>query len=209
MYDTLALVRSYVEKDQAIPNGLELILCLGMRGTGKQDVFEGLWRKSMITSDTSLKTRILGNLGCTDDEEALYDLLESTLGSGSSNVNYTLSTRQAVFKGSLQSKVVVPVFIKFMKKNTAFAISYFRYTLAQLFTMVAETVKTREDQFLLIDYMATVENLSGGDFKTISAIMSNSLNKQRESQYANQLSLMNEIFPLDPNSRETTAVRLS
>jgi len=205
--DTQKLINNYSNFSQPIPKGLESILCHGVRGTGKLDSFVALWRVSQVTADTQWKITLLNALGCTDDEVALHDLLESTLGSGSGSVNYTLSTRQAVFTGSLQSTVVVPAFVRFMNKYSAMAVSYFRQTMTELITRVANTVRTREDQLILIDYMATANGLSGDDFKTISSIMSNTLTQQQQPQYARQIQLMGQIFPLDPNDEDTTIVR--
>ncbi|KAL7036535.1 hypothetical protein ACKWTF_008841 [Chironomus riparius] len=202
--DTLRLVNNYANFSQPIPKGLESILCHGMRGPNAFETFVALWRRSQLTADASWKTTLLNSLGCTNDETLLFDYLESTLGSGSGNVNYTLSTRQAVFTGSLQSKVIVPVFVKFMTKNSATAVSTFRYSLAQMITMVANTVRTRNDQLLLIDYMATANGLSGDDFKSILFLMTNALTQQQQPQYARQIQLMGVIFPSDPNDEETT-----
>ena len=195
--DTLILINNYSNFSQPIPKGLETILCHGVRGTGKLDSFVALWRVTQVTADAQWKITLLNALGCTDDEVALHDLLESTLGSGSGNVNYTLSTRQAVFTGSLQSTVIVPVFVRFMNKYSAMAVPYFRQTMTELITRVANTVRTREDQLLLLDYIATIETLSGNDFKTISSIMSTALSQQQQPQYARQIKLMEQIFPLE------------
>lgn len=205
--DTLRLVSNYANFSQPIPKGLESILCHGMRGPNSFDTFVALWRISQLTADASLKTTLLNSLGCTNHETLLLDYLESALGSGSGNVNYTIANRQSVFAASLQSKVIVPVFVKFMTKNSASAVSMFRYTLSELITRVANTVRTRDDQFLLIDYMATANGLSGDDFKAISLIMSNAISQQQQAQYSRQIQLMAQIFPLDPNDEDTTIVR--
>ncbi|KAG5680753.1 hypothetical protein PVAND_010240 [Polypedilum vanderplanki] len=204
--DTLTLVQRYAQNDQKIPAGLESILCHGLRGTGKANIFVDIWRISQVTADATWKTTLLNALGCTDDSSLLFDYLESSLGSGTGSVNYTAANRQTVFTSSLQSKVAIPVFIQFMQKNNASALSNYRYTWPQILTTVANSIKTRDDQILFNDYIATVPALSGDEYKSISLITANALSQQRLSQYARQIEILSNIFPLDPRLNETTTV---
>jgi hypothetical protein len=202
--DTLTLVQRYVSNDQTIPAGLENILCLGLRGTGKLSTFVDVWQISQNTADATWKTTLLNALGCTDDADLLFDYLESSLGSGTGSVNYTTANRQTVFSSSLQSKVAIPVFIKFMQKANATVLSTYRYTWSQILTTVANTIKTRDDQILFSDYIATVDALGGDDYKAISVITANTMSQQNLPHYARQLEVIADIFSLDPRTEVRT-----
>lgn len=157
-----------------------------------------VWMISQMTSDASWKTTLLNALGCTGDEELLFDYLESSLGSGSGSVNYTAANRQTVFTSSLQSKVAIPVFIKFMQKNNGSALQYYRYTWAQILTTVANTIKTNDDKILFTDYIATIDELSSDDYRRISLIVIETLNRQKLPEYARQIQIMSIIFSQEP-----------
>jgi hypothetical protein len=78
--------------------------------------------------------------------------------------------------------------------------------MTELITRVANTVRTSDDLLTLMNYMSTVDDLPGEDFKAILAKMSSTLAQQQQPQYARQIQLMSQIFPLDPNDQETTIV---
>lgn len=195
LQDTYNLVHLYALHDQKIPVGLEsLILCNGFRGPGKENELVAVWRKMSLASDTTLKSTLISGMGCSDNEEFLKDYLESSIGSASSQVNYTTAQRREVFNSVLRSHSGLPVVITFLKKHEATIIQYYGWTLYTTLSTVAGTIKNREDQALFSDYLATVSGLTGDQYRSISQMTYNNLALQTTFLYANQMQMIRAVL---------------
>lgn len=195
--DTFRLVIELIDRDQKIPNGLESIVCHGMRGDSKLNEFVRLWQKMQATTDANYKTTLINGLGCTGNATLLFEYLETSLGSGQ-NVVYTTVQRQAVFSAALQSKSAIPAMIKFLQKFWREAVSTYRFTLSQIVTTIGSSIKTSEDRELFLDFLRDFEPLSSDDYRAVDRIIANNMNQQKLAKYADQIQLMSQIFPWVP-----------
>lgn len=194
LQDAFTLVFMLANFDQKIPNGLERAYCAGFRGDGKQDEFTKVWRKMQNTTDATFKTVLINALGCTDNPTLIVDFLHSSLGDGNS-VSYTQAQRRAVFTSTLQSHTGLPVVTGFIKEFSTYMISRYGWTLQQILTQVANTIKTEKDQLFFINFMLSLENLTGDAFRTVSQITYDNLAKQKLPQNAAQMYTLMQINP--------------
>jgi hypothetical protein len=184
----------YANYDQKVPNGLERIYCAGFRGDGKQDEFVKVWRKMQAQTDATFKLTLINGLGCTDNPTLLYDFLQSSLGDGNS-VNYNQAQRRAVFTSSLQSHTGLPTITKFIKEFSSTITSRYGWTLQQVLTEVANTIKTEQDQIFFINFLLSLENLSGDALRAVSQITYDNLAKQKLPQNVAQMQSLMAINP--------------
>jgi len=191
--DTFQLVRKYANDDIKIPRGLESMYCHGFRGIDKQDEFVKVWKKMQMTADTTFKTTLIIGLGCTDDKDAIRDFLESTLGSGASQVNYTQTERRAVFNAVLKSYSSLPVVVEFLDKFELDIISRYGWTLQTILNNVATTIRTKDDQIIFTDYLLTLQHLSIDVLASLLKTMSNNMNQQTTFANARQMEIIKTI----------------
>lgn len=180
--------------DQKIPNGLELAYCAGFRGDGKEDEFVKVWTKMQATTDADFKTVLINGLGCTDNPKLITDFLHSSLGDGNS-VNYNQAQRRAVFTSTLQSHTGLPVITEFIKNYSTLMVSRYGWTLQQILTQVANTIKTEQDQIFFINFMLSLDNLSGDAFRAVSQITYENIARQKLPQNAAQMEALMLINP--------------
>lgn len=194
LQDAFSLVYLYANFDQKVPNGLEIIYCAGFRGNGKQDEFVKVWKKMQAEADATFKTVLINALGCTDNPTLITDFLHSSLGDGNS-VSYTQPQRRAVFTSTLQSHTGLPVITDFIKQFSSTMISRYGWTLQQILTQVANTIKNEQDQLFFINFMLSLENLSGDAFRAVSQVTYDNLEKQKLPQNAAQMYALMQINP--------------
>lgn len=194
LQDAFTLVFMYANYDQKVPNGLERIYCAGFRGDGKQDEFSKVWNKMQATTDANFKNTLISALGCTDNPVLLNDYLETSLGDGNS-VSYTTVQRRAVFTSTLQSHTGLPTITAFIEKFSSTMISRYGWTLQQILTEVAYTIKTEKDQIFFINFMLSLKNLSGDALRAVSQITYDNLEKQKLPQNAAQMATLMALNP--------------
>jgi ERAP1-like C-terminal domain len=189
--DTLALVKRYVNNGQRIPNGLESILCHGMRTSGENE-FVNLWHEMQMTSDTTFKRTLIEALGCNSHEELLFDYLESTLGSGNS-VNYTQVERGYVFSAVLRSFNGLRAITQFITKSEASIISSYGWTLQTILTNVANSIKSRDDQYFFVQYLGSLDHVSGDVIKAVLQATARNFTPQDLPQNTRQIEIIQRI----------------
>lgn len=194
LQDAFSLVYIFANTDQKVPNGLELLYCAGFRGNGKQDEFVKVWNKMQNTADVTFKNTLINALGCTDNPVLLTDFLHSSLGQGNS-VNYTTAQRQAVFRSTLQSHTGLSTITDFIKLYSTNMMSSYGWSLQQILTEVANTIKTRDDQSFFIGFLLSLDNLSSDAFRALSTITYDNLARQDLPQNAAQMSALRSLNP--------------
>lgn len=185
----------YANFDQKVPNGLELIYCAGFRGVGKEDEFVKVWRKMQSTTDTTFKNTLINALGCTDNPTSITDYLHSSLGDGNS-VSYTQAQRRAVFTSTLQSHTGLPVVLDFINKFSTEMRSRYAWSMQQILTPVAQTIKTESNQLLFLDFMLGLgDRLTGDSFRDLSRIVSENMARQKLPQNVAQMNALKALNP--------------
>jgi ERAP1-like C-terminal domain/Peptidase M1 N-terminal domain len=192
--DTYELLRFYVHENRKLPPGLEsTILCHGLRGHGKDEIFIALWQKMQLTADTAEKLMLINALGCTENPEMLMTYLETSLGSGQ-NVNYTSAQKWSVFTSTLSSQTGMPVILEFLNvAQNEVANSYGR-SMTNILTTVANYVKTNEDQFAFNNLLLKINSLSGDALRSISGTVSSNLNLQQSATNVNHMKQIQRVL---------------
>lgn len=194
--DAHTLVKVYANTDRKIPNGLELYYCHGFRGDGKVPEFVSVWNKmSLMPNTNSMKATLISALGCTDNPTLQWSYLDTTLGSGPNNVNYTLQQRRDVFGAVVANSLTsLPVVIDFISQKEAEILSSQGRTLEQLLTVVANSIKNVDDQILFQSFMLTRTSLSSDAFLRLFTIMGNNLAAQNQPRYATSYKEMERVI---------------
>lgn len=146
-----------------------------------------------MTADSARKAIYISALGCTDDQDALRDYLESSLGSGASQVNYTQAERRAVFNAVLRSHSAMPVVIEFLEKFELDIISRYGWSLQTILNTVANTIRNEEDQLLFTNYLMNLERLSTDILSAVLKTISNNMNQQKAFTNARQMEIIKTI----------------
>ena len=145
------------------------------------------------TADATFKTTLIDALGCSDDPIALKSYLDSSIGDGNS-VNYTTAQRIAVFNSVLNSYSGLPATIEFLKREQNAAVSYYRTTLMNLLTNMANTIRNEEDQMLFLSFLMTRSELTGDNFLSLARIITNNLDRQKSAQYLQHMNQIERIL---------------
>jgi hypothetical protein len=184
----------FANYEQKVPNGLESIYCAGFRGDGKQDEFTKTWFKMQVTADVNFKNTLINALGCTDNPKLIVDYLHTSLGSGNS-VNYTQAQRRAVFTSTLQSLTGLPTITDFIKEYYTYMQNSYGWSLQTILTQVANTIKTEQDQLFFMDFMLSMESLSGDAFRALTKITSDNIARQKLPQNVAQMHALKALHP--------------
>jgi hypothetical protein len=201
--DAHTLVKTYAENGPIIPKGLERVYCSGMR-SASQATLVSIWQKMQAETDQSFKSTLISALGCARDKKFLFDYMESSLGDGNS-VSYTLDERRAVFNSVTQSQVGLEAMTEFLAIHQGNARSRYSYTMLQLYTVVANSIRSRDDQWQFQSFMLSRNELTGNDFQSLSKIINNNLQRQESVVIKQQLEIMARTYPRDGNTTEVRA----
>ena len=194
LQDAFSLVYLFANFDQKIPNGLEILYCAGLRGDGKEDEFKKVYEKMQVTADATFKGTLISALGCTDNPSMMVDYLFTSLGD-SNSVSYTQAQRRAVFQSTLQSHHGLPVVMDFIKNYSSDMINRYAWSLQQILTEVARTIKNEEDQLYFSNVMLTMKNLSGNAYLAVSQIAYQNIEAQKLPQNVAQMDALKQIYP--------------
>lgn len=117
LYDTYALTHLFVDHGRSIPNGLrELVFCNGLKHEGTTTELVELWQIMQASSDADERSLIIRSFGCSSEEAALIDLLQSSIATNSDN-NYSRSERLQIFNSVVESPVGVKVALSFIRNH--------------------------------------------------------------------------------------------
>lgn len=203
LQDTFAQNRRVGVQDIPVPKGIEaVIFCSGFRGMNKQEEWVATWLKMQNTTDATYKTQLINGLGCSDDPVVLKDYLESMLGAGNS-VSYNQAQRRSLFSAVLNSHSGLEVIIKFMEDFELEIRSSLGYSLEEILSIIARTVKTRTQQLAFMDYFFTLTHLETEAFRRVSTIVGNNFLAQQEPQNAEFMLIIQRILA-GLNQEDTT-----
>jgi ERAP1-like C-terminal domain len=202
--ETFSQVHQYVDHDYLLPPGLEVsLLCSGLRGSDKQEEWVGIWTKMASNFDATFKARAINALGCSDDPQILKDYLESTLGSGNS-VNYTQAERRNVLASVLNSYSGLDAVISFIKEFELDIMSFYSYSLETLLTVPARTIKSREQEKVYKDFLATLTHLDAAVLVNVIAVIDANFATQQTTQNAKFLNTIRKILGRPVDDTTTT-----
>lgn len=79
-------LKSHIAEGEKLPvNSQSSVFCFGLMASalsgGDVELVEELWKKMQASGNTEYRLRIIKSLGCYSDRKALYDFLETILGS--------------------------------------------------------------------------------------------------------------------------------
>lgn len=146
-----------------------------------------MWNKMQTTSDTTFRSQILSALGCSRDSTLLKDYLESTVGT---EITYTQAERRNVLSSVLNSNVGLQTVIDFIRDFRSVILSSYSYTLEELLSVPARTIKTREQQTLFNNFLQTVTDLTEPIAGRINTIIENNFATQQQSFYPQVMALV-------------------
>jgi hypothetical protein len=195
LQDTNTLVKLFLDNNQKIPQGLEHIYCSGMR-TASKEYFVKMFQRMQATptaTETPFKLILINGIGCINDKQLLFDYLEAAMGDGNS-VTFSIAQRKACFTSVLQSEVGLEAMMNFLAKHEDVARLRYNYTLLEMYTIVANAVKSKDEQWKLQSHMLTHSALSGNDFQSITRIMTANLQQQDQMRYRSQIEIVNRMF---------------
>lgn len=146
-----------------------------------------MWNKMQTTSDTTFRSQILSALGCSRNSTLLKDYLESTVGTA---ITYTQAERRNVLSSVLNSNVGLQTVINFIRDFRSAILSSYSYTLEELLSVPARTIKTREQQTLFNDFLQTVTDLTEPIAGRVNSIIENNFVSQQQSFYPQVMTMV-------------------
>lgn len=206
--DTTKMNQRAIDGFTNIPGGFEyLVMCHGLRGTGKHSDFVAIWRRMQATSssDTTTRNRMIDALGCSDDFESLHDFLETILGDGQ-NVNYSAAERRRVFSAVLSnSRSGLPPLIEFLEKYETDVIRRLSFgTLEALLSEISREIKHQSQKDIFVKYLDTLDHLEATPKTNVMKIIDDNFARQNEARYK---AMMEQILVvLGDRSVEVTTV---
>lgn len=157
--DTRVLGKLDATGVQPIPRGLEdPILC----NYFKQESVQAEWlavlqrmNKLQQNMDYTFKTNLINALACTNNEEYLYELLESSLGSAFNNVNYTQSDRRNVFNAVLKNEKALNAFFRLFDKHAQSNAPVERYgwSWQRILMNIADSIHTEAEKTKYLNFL--------------------------------------------------------
>ncbi len=180
--DTVRVLRRFLQSpdDQQIPKGLESVILCNSFKTANDDEWTQMWNILQSTTDTTFRSQIITGLGCSRSPALLKSYLESTVGT---EVTYTQAERRTVFSYALNSTVGLPAVINFIRDFTPTILSSYSYTLEELVSVPARTVKTRDQQTLYTNFLATIIDPNEPVFGRVNTLIANNFLTQQQSFY--------------------------
>lgn len=150
------------------------------------------------TSDATFRSQAISALGCTDSVDDLYAYLETSLGDGS-NVNYSRAERRSVFSAVLNSYSGLEAVIKFIREFELDIMNQYAYTLEEILTIPARTIKNRAQQSAYVDFLISLDHLDSSAYARIVTIIEATLQTQQTSLNLRYIELIRGILgkPID------------
>lgn len=196
--DAFAQVQRFANEDEPVPNGLESVLfCNAFRGTARTVEFVALFKKLQESKDSTLRSRLISALGCSDDVVVLRDYLESSLVTNS-EVTYTQAERRAVLSAVLNSKSGLQVVTDFLKVYELEALATLGYgSLEDLINVPARTIKTKDQFAIFANYLSTMDHLEEETLARIFKIMRDNMLVQQQPGNVRIMQLLRKILDVE------------
>lgn len=185
--DTANVLRGFIESDRPIPKGLESVVLCNSFKTASSVEWSIMLSEMRTTSDTTFRSQILSGLGCTRNATLLQSYLESTVDSEST---YSQAERRNVLSSVLNSNVGLQAVINFIRSFRLDIQSYYSYTLEELLSVPARTVKTTAQQTAFNSFVQTLTDLSAEAAGRVNAIVENNFSAQRQTFYPQVLAMI-------------------
>lgn len=187
--DTASVLKEFIDFDRQIPKGLEnVVLCNSIRTANDAEWTEML-TKMQTTTDTTFRSQILSGLGCSRNAALLKVYLESTVGTA---ITYTQAERRNVLSSVLNSNVGLQQVISFIVDFRSEILSLYSYTLEELLSVPARTVKTRQQETLFNNFLQTVTDLTEPSAGRVRTIVNNNFLAQQISFYPQVIVMVQE-----------------
>lgn len=185
--DTANVLRGFIESGRSIPKGLESVVLCNSFKTATSDEWSIMLNEMRMTSDTTFRSQILSGLGCSRNSTLLQSYLESTIDSENT---YSQAERRNVLSSVLNSNVGLQAVINFIRSFRLDILSYYSYTLEQLITVPARTVKTIEQRTAFNSFLQTLTDLDEAAAGRVNSIVSDLFLAQQQSFYPQALAMV-------------------
>lgn len=183
--DTFNLDKQWIANPSSIPRGLEnVFMCNGLRGIGKQTEFIQLFRTMQDSRDSTMRNLLINALSCSNDENALFNLMEASLGDGQ-NVNFNQAERRLIFTSVLtRSRSGLPAAIRYMDEYELDIILRLGYgNLEGLLSVVAKEVKIESQRDIFGIYLNSLDHLEASNKTNIVKIVNDNFLLQQQVKY--------------------------
>lgn len=188
MQDTANVLKGLIESDRQIPKGLEnVILCNSLRTANDLEWIE-MRNKMQSTADTTFRSQILSALGCIRNSALLKDHLESTV--VGTEVTYSQAERRNVLSSVLTNNLGLQAVVNFIRDFRSEILTSYSYTLEELLSVPARTIKTREQQTLFNNFLQTVTDLTEPIAGRVNTLIENNFGVQQQTFYPQVIAMV-------------------
>lgn len=179
--DTVNVLRDFITSGRQIPKGLEtVILCNSFKSASDTEWSYMFNLMQATNTDPTFRSQILSGLGCSRNADLLKNYLESTVGT---EATYTTTERRNVLSSVLNSDIGLRAVTSFVGEFTSTILSSYSYSLQDLLSVPARTVKTRDQQTLFTNFLSTINDLTEPIATAVNRIVENNFVAQQQSFY--------------------------
>lgn len=194
--------------NRQVPKGLESVIWCNSFKTATQSEWTEMWNKLQTTTDTTFRSQILSALACSRNSASLKDYLESTVDTG---ITYTQTERRNIFSSVLNSSAGLQTVINFIRDFGSAIQTSYNYTLEEMLSVPARTVKTRQQETLFKNFLQTVTDITEPIAGRVNTIVDNNFLAQQLSFYPQVIAMVQAASENQlrlPKSSEPTHYKL-
>lgn len=189
MEDTANVLKEFIASDRQVPKGLENVVWCNSFKTATDLEWTEMWTKMQTTSDATFRSQILSALGCSRNAILLKDYLESTIGT---EITYSAVERRNILSSVLNSSAGLQTVINFIRDFSSAILSSYTYTLQELLSVPARTIKTREQQTLFTNFLSSLTDLTEPIAGQINTLIENNFVVQQQSFYPQVITMVQD-----------------
>lgn len=130
-------------------------------------------------------------LGCSDNTELLNTHLDATIVVDN---GYSQGERRAILNAVLNSYSGLQAIIKFFEDSEIEILANYGYSLEQLVTIPARSIKTESQRWIFMEYLQTLSHLEPEATARVSKIVDDNFQLQTQSQNARAIEIIRKIL---------------